>query len=80
LNPLNRFTPSAIATTGNAKPISTHNFPNIVITELPRLFDSCPGHPSARKAEHYSTGNLRTVYFWPEQLKGHTERVYRPGE
>ena len=26
------------------------------------------------------TGNLRTVYFWPEQLKGHIERVYHPGQ
>ena len=31
------------------------------------------------EAERYTTGNLRTVYFWPEQLKGHTERVYHPG-
>jgi acyl-homoserine-lactone acylase len=28
----------------------------------------------------YATGNLREVYFYPEQLRGHTERVYRPGE
>jgi len=32
------------------------------------------------EAERYSTGNLRTVYFWPEQLKGHIERTYKPGE
>ncbi len=32
------------------------------------------------QAERYATGNLRTVYFWPEQLTGHTERVYHPGE
>lgn len=31
------------------------------------------------QAERYTTGNLRTVYFWPEQLPGHTERVYHPG-
>ena len=31
------------------------------------------------EAERYTTGNLRTVYFWPEQLKGHSERVYHPG-
>jgi len=31
------------------------------------------------EAERYTTGNLRTVYFWPEQLVGHTERVYHPG-
>ncbi len=41
------------------------------------------GHPDSLhfgdEAERYTTGNLRTVYFWPEQLKGHTERVYRPG-
>jgi acyl-homoserine-lactone acylase len=41
------------------------------------------GHPDSKhfddEAERYSTGNLRTVYFWPEQLKGHTERVYHPG-
>ena len=41
------------------------------------------GHPDSPhfndEAERYTTGNLRTVYFWPEQLKGHTERVYHPG-
>ncbi|MEO6778793.1 MAG: penicillin acylase family protein [Gemmatimonadaceae bacterium] len=41
------------------------------------------GHPSSPhfndEAERYSTGNLRTVYFYPSQLKGHTERVYHPG-
>ncbi|WP_216844772.1 penicillin acylase family protein [Rhodanobacter sp. L36] len=31
------------------------------------------------EAERYTTGNLREVYFWPEQLNGHTERVYHPG-
>ncbi|MBS0433218.1 MAG: penicillin acylase family protein [Proteobacteria bacterium] len=42
------------------------------------------GHPDSKhfddEAERYATGNLRTVYFWPEQLKGHTERTYRPGQ
>jgi acyl-homoserine-lactone acylase len=28
----------------------------------------------------YASGNLREVYFWPEQLQGHTERTYKPGE
>jgi acyl-homoserine-lactone acylase len=32
------------------------------------------------EAQRYASGNLREVYFYPEQLKGHTERVYRPGE
>ncbi|MEJ7622471.1 MAG: penicillin acylase family protein [Pyrinomonadaceae bacterium] len=31
------------------------------------------------QATRYATGNLRDVYFYPSQLKGHTERVYRPG-
>ena len=31
------------------------------------------------QAERYSTGNLRQVYFRPEQLEGHTEKVYRVG-
>lgn len=31
------------------------------------------------QAERYATGNLRDVYFYPEQLKGHVEREYRPG-
>ncbi|MDE1893767.1 MAG: penicillin acylase family protein [Xanthomonadaceae bacterium] len=42
------------------------------------------GHPGSKhfddEAERYTTGNLREVYFWPDQLKGHTERVYHPGE
>ncbi|MEO7052753.1 MAG: penicillin acylase family protein, partial [Rhodanobacter sp.] len=42
------------------------------------------GHPDSPhfndEAERYTTGNLRTVYFWPEQLKVHTEREYHPGQ
>jgi len=42
------------------------------------------GHPGAPhfndEAQRYATGNLRRVYFWPDELKGHTERTYRPGE
>jgi acyl-homoserine-lactone acylase len=32
------------------------------------------------QAERYSKGDLRDVYFYPSQLKGHSERAYRPGE
>ena len=32
------------------------------------------------QAERYGTGNLRDVYFYREQLKGHTEREYKPGQ
>ncbi|HWC46262.1 MAG TPA: penicillin acylase family protein, partial [Casimicrobiaceae bacterium] len=42
------------------------------------------GHPSNPhfndEAERYATGNLREVYFYPSQLKAHTERVYHPGQ
>lgn len=31
------------------------------------------------EAGRYAAGNLREVYFYPEQLKGHTERIYHPG-
>jgi acyl-homoserine-lactone acylase len=31
-------------------------------------------------AVNYATGNLREVYFYPNHLKAHTERVYHPGE
>ncbi len=31
------------------------------------------------QAVRYSTGNLREVYFHPDQIKAHTERRYRPG-
>jgi len=41
------------------------------------------GHPDSPhfndEAERYTTGNLREVYFWPDQLEGHVERVYHPG-
>jgi acyl-homoserine-lactone acylase len=41
------------------------------------------GHPGSPhfndQAERYAKGDLREVYFYPEQLEGHTERVYRPG-
>ena len=42
------------------------------------------GHPGSRhfndEAERYASGNLRDVYFYPDQLKSHTERQYHPGE
>ena len=31
------------------------------------------------EAARYATGNLREVYFYRSQLKGHVERVYHPG-
>ena len=41
------------------------------------------GHPSSAhfddEAKRYSNGNLREVYFYRDQLKGHTEREYHPG-
>ncbi len=41
------------------------------------------GHPASPhfndEAERYTTGNLRAVYFWPEDLQGHVERTYHPG-
>lgn len=40
------------------------------------------GHPESKhfndQAERYATGALREVYFYREQLKGHTEREYHP--
>ena len=31
------------------------------------------------QAQRYSTGDLREVYFYPSQLRGHVEREYHPG-
>ena len=40
------------------------------------------GDPRSRhfndQAARYATGDLRPVYFYPNQLTGHTERTYRP--
>ena len=42
------------------------------------------GHPESQhfsdQAQRYASGDLREVYFYPDQLKGHTERTYHPGE
>jgi acyl-homoserine-lactone acylase len=42
------------------------------------------GDPKSRhfndQAERYSMGSLREVYFYPSQLRGHTERTYHPGQ
>jgi acyl-homoserine-lactone acylase len=42
------------------------------------------GNPSSPhfndEAQRYSTGDLREVYFYREQLKGHTQREYHPGK
>ena len=32
------------------------------------------------QATRYATGNLREVYFYRHQLRGHTEREYKPGQ
>jgi len=32
------------------------------------------------QAQRYASGDLREVYFYPDQLAGHIERRYRPGE
>ncbi|MEO5938203.1 MAG: penicillin acylase family protein [Sphingomonas sp.] len=34
----------------------------------------------ADQAQRYATGNLRPVYFYPDQLARHVERRYRPGD
>jgi acyl-homoserine-lactone acylase len=42
------------------------------------------GHPDSPhfndQAQRYASGALRPVYFYADDLKGHAERVYRPGE
>ena len=42
------------------------------------------GHPGSRhftdQATRYAAGDLKPVYFWPEEFKGHVARTYRPGE
>ncbi len=42
------------------------------------------GNPSAKhfndQAARYAAGQLRDVYFYPNQLIGHTERTYHPGK
>ncbi|MEA2946919.1 MAG: acyl-homoserine-lactone acylase, partial [Alphaproteobacteria bacterium] len=32
------------------------------------------------EAQRYASGDLREVYFYPDQLKGHSERTYHPGD
>jgi len=32
------------------------------------------------EAQRYASGDLREVYFYPEQLQGHTEKTYHPGD
>jgi acyl-homoserine-lactone acylase len=40
-----------------------------------------PDSPHFRdQIDRYASGDFREVYFYPEQLKGHTKRVYRPGD
>jgi acyl-homoserine lactone acylase PvdQ len=40
-----------------------------------------PGSPHfGDQARRYATGNLREVYFYRDQLKGHIEREYKPGK
>ena len=40
-----------------------------------------PKSPHFLDQQHrWADGDLRSVYFWPEQLQGHTEKTYYPGE
>ena len=42
------------------------------------------GDPSSShfndQAARFAAGDLRSVYFYPDELQGHVERTYRPGE
>jgi acyl-homoserine-lactone acylase len=42
------------------------------------------GHPASRhfldEVQRYADGHLRRVYFYPDDLTGHVERTYQPGE
>ncbi len=42
------------------------------------------GHPSSPhfndEAQRYVQGNLREVFFYPDQQRAHTERLYHPGQ
>jgi len=42
------------------------------------------GDPASKhfddEAQRYATGDLREVYFYPAQLKGHSEKTYNPGD
>ncbi len=42
------------------------------------------GHPDSPhftdQAHRWASGDFRTVYFWPDQLKGHVQKTYHPGE
>ncbi|MBO9557861.1 MAG: penicillin acylase family protein, partial [Caulobacter sp.] len=42
------------------------------------------GDPASKhfldQAQRYAEGSLRPVYFYPDQLTGHVERSYRPGQ
>ena len=37
-------------------------------------------HQFADQAVRYAGGQLRKVYFWPDELAGHVESKYHPGE
>ena len=69
--------PSAIRQNFNDEPMPTlaagmPGLPDRVVA----IVDKCL---AKKKAERYSTGALREVYFYPSQLAGHTEREYHPG-
>jgi acyl-homoserine-lactone acylase len=42
------------------------------------------GDPASKhfddQIERYAKGDLRNVYFYPDELTGHTERTYKPGK
>jgi acyl-homoserine-lactone acylase len=42
------------------------------------------GHPDSKhfndEAQRFASGALRQVYFWPDELSGHVERTYKPGD
>jgi acyl-homoserine-lactone acylase len=69
-------------TSGNSFVAAIEFGPKIVARAVSAGGES--GNPTSKhfgdQATRYATGNLREVYFYPEQLKGHTERTYKPGE
>jgi acyl-homoserine-lactone acylase len=68
-------------TSGNSF-VAVVEFGNTVRARAVTAGGEC-GNPSSPhfndQAKRYSTGDLREVYFYRSQLKGHTEREYHPG-
>ena len=75
---LDGYQPKTVTAQGKDGPVTVSE--TLEFHNAPDTSTAQPLTEIMEAARRYAKGDLRPVYFWPNQLAGHVERTYRPGE